>query len=564
MPQIHPADVCSPSDPDDAVGADEFRLLPNPKIANAEKKPDRLDYHELPEKYRVCLSAFDDNNDGMIETIELINAARMLRHSKRTARRLYQVLFTLLFVICALVGAIAGLTWYIVDSNKDMEASDIGLLLNRHTKLPVATRGTDLVTHNYPSLEYMLELSFDDLDSLEAISIAVANATTTTSTKLYRIAGAEKLVAADGPMVILSASSGEEIHVSAHNTTFKERDGSDAFFMERDGTIVLSPTQQQYSCAGPSPISVDSCYQQAGSSYQYGAIVAGATGTSSARFRSFVHTQAASFNPSTKTLFDPAKVYAKTTEVCEAFYDPFTQKFSRYVTSGATTYTQSTYSSVDALKGGSYPLRAPDSTSEICDAITSFRIKKYDENTCAALGFYSSVGVPGFKTFKNYLLDVFYQPTDVPPILAECVSPTVNGVIDADQCETGWLALKNYPRWRPWNWAAQQDGVLGNVYVVSARTNHGTGYASTTNSTLVPSLLSRDMQMSRHCILTETSMGFPDNWREYPGHYVNTAPGSNNQVQKWWRAPLIAYRDDDNELICHCLRYNFVGAPQWV
>ena len=103
-------------DPDENVRADEFSLLPNPKIANAEKKPDRLDYHELPEKYRVCLSAFDDNNDGMIETVELINAARMLRHSKRTARRLYQLLFTLLFVVCALVGAIAGLTWYIVDS----------------------------------------------------------------------------------------------------------------------------------------------------------------------------------------------------------------------------------------------------------------------------------------------------------------------------------------------------------------------------------------------------------------------------------------------------------------
>ena len=202
-------------------------------------------------------------------------------------------------------------------------------------------------------------------------------------------------------------------------------------------------------------------------------------------------------------------------------------------------------------------MRVPESK---CDAITSFRIQKYDENVCTNLGFWPSVGQPGAKSFKAYLMDVYLQPTDVPLTLPECVSPIENGVINADKCTKGWLALDNYPKWRPWNWAGQRD-YLGRVYINEAPTNHNTGFTSTTNTTIDTALVSKEMQMSLNCILTETHMGFPDNWRENYWHYAN---GNAEVVQKWWRAPDKAYKDDDNELICHCLRYNFQGTPNWL
>ena len=71
--------------------------------------------------------------------------------------------------------------------------------------------------------------------------------------------------------------------------------------------------------------------------------------------------------------------------------------------------------------------------------------------------------------------------------------------------------------------------------------------------------------MSRRCVLTETHFGFPDLWRTSPATYASYGlrTGGALQVEKWWRAPNLAYKDDDNELICHCLRFNFVGTPAW-
>ena len=548
MTRVHPESLCD----DGLQRSESFSLLPNEKFDNVKKKPDKLDYHELPERYRICLSAFDDNNDGMIDTIELINAARMLRYSKRTTRRLYQVLFTLMFVIASLVGAIAGLTYYIVDANKDTIVTERGLMLNKDTKMPIATEGLDKVTHNYPSLDYLLSLTFDDLEALEAVTIAVSNGTATTSTKSYRVASTERMQTRhDGAIVVLGTSSGEEIHVSHHNTTFMSRDGTELYYMEKDGTVVLS---ESFTSLDPTQ------------AHRYDGIVNGASGASSARFRAVVHTSAPNFAPATRTLFDPSKDYVPNGDVCEAFYDPFTMEFSRYMKStevGGGLYLERTFATRAAMKGGSYPMRAPEGT---CSAITSFRIRKYDEDVCAGMGFWPSVGMPGLKRFKDYLLgSVFTKPTDVPSTMPECVSPVVDGVVDADTCASGWLALANYPRWHPWRWAAQQDA-FGNVYIQEAPTNHGTGFESTTNATSASAAfalmsMSREAQMSRQCVLMETHMGFPDQWRMLPWNYANGNQGA--QVEKWWRAPNRAYTDDDNELICHCLRFNFIGTPAW-
>jgi len=107
-----------------------------------------LTISDFPVEIQGILSeAFDPDGDGHISTDELVEGAKISIQTRKFNRMLWKGLAVAIFVVLALVGLNAGLTYGIVDANKDTEVQGRALMVREKgmdAEVPVATSNNEI------------------------------------------------------------------------------------------------------------------------------------------------------------------------------------------------------------------------------------------------------------------------------------------------------------------------------------------------------------------------------------------------------------------------------------
>lgn len=93
----------------------------------------------MSDSVQAALKEFDANGDGNIDSQELIRAAALYRNSKRTNSLLRKGIIGLSIGFLALVGAVGGLTYGIVEASKDTVIEGRTLFTKSHEPLATNT-----------------------------------------------------------------------------------------------------------------------------------------------------------------------------------------------------------------------------------------------------------------------------------------------------------------------------------------------------------------------------------------------------------------------------------------
>ena len=98
-------------------------------------------------KTDVLSKAYDIDGNGHISTTELVKSAELAIKTRKWNRLLWKGLGLAIFVVMALIGINAGLTYGIVDANKDTEVKDRSLMVKAVdgvAEVPVATSNNEI------------------------------------------------------------------------------------------------------------------------------------------------------------------------------------------------------------------------------------------------------------------------------------------------------------------------------------------------------------------------------------------------------------------------------------
>ena len=98
-------------------------------------------------KTDVLSKAYDIDGNGHISTTELVKSAELAIKTRKWNRLLWKGLGLAIFVVMALIGINAGLTYGIVDANKDTEVKDRSLVVRAVdgvAEVPVATSNNEI------------------------------------------------------------------------------------------------------------------------------------------------------------------------------------------------------------------------------------------------------------------------------------------------------------------------------------------------------------------------------------------------------------------------------------
>jgi hypothetical protein len=110
-----------------------------------------------PEVQALMTEAFDEDGDGHIASAELIESAKLTIATRKCNRMLWKGLGLTIFVVLALVGINAGLTYGIIDANKETQVEGRSLMV-RHPggegDEPVATSNNE-VTVTIASIPFL-------------------------------------------------------------------------------------------------------------------------------------------------------------------------------------------------------------------------------------------------------------------------------------------------------------------------------------------------------------------------------------------------------------------------
>lgn len=102
----------------------------------------------FPVEYQGILSnAYDEDGDGHISTDELVEGARLKIHTEKCNSMLWKGIGLAIFLVVALIGMNAGLTYGIIDANKDTEVQGRALMVRGKgidTGVPIATSNNEI------------------------------------------------------------------------------------------------------------------------------------------------------------------------------------------------------------------------------------------------------------------------------------------------------------------------------------------------------------------------------------------------------------------------------------
>jgi len=97
-----------------------------------------------PEMRDALAETFDQDGDGAIDAGELLAAAQLFRQTKATNRLLRRGVYAALAMSAALVAAVTGLTYGIVDASKDTTVAGRALLTREEEPVSVGTNELQL------------------------------------------------------------------------------------------------------------------------------------------------------------------------------------------------------------------------------------------------------------------------------------------------------------------------------------------------------------------------------------------------------------------------------------
>mmetsp|Transcript_25920 Transcript_25920/g.58425 ORF Transcript_25920/g.58425 Transcript_25920/m.58425 type:complete len:270 (-) Transcript_25920:193-1002(-) len=95
----------------------------------------------------ILTNAYDDDGDGHISTDELVEGARIKMRTEKCNRILWRGIGLAVVLVVALIGLNAGLTYGIIDANKDTEVQGRALLVREKgmdAEVPVATSNNEI------------------------------------------------------------------------------------------------------------------------------------------------------------------------------------------------------------------------------------------------------------------------------------------------------------------------------------------------------------------------------------------------------------------------------------
>lgn len=123
-----------------------------------------LSIENFPNEVQGTLSeAFDKDGDGVIDCQELVEAANIYTHTKATNSLLRKGVFFVATLSVGLVGAIAGLTYGIVDANKDTSIDGRVLMTKQQDPISVSTNEVTISLGTLPFLPFEVTSKVTDV-----------------------------------------------------------------------------------------------------------------------------------------------------------------------------------------------------------------------------------------------------------------------------------------------------------------------------------------------------------------------------------------------------------------
>lgn len=123
-----------------------------------------LSIENFPNEVQGTLSeAFDKDGDGVIDCQELVEAANIYTQTKATNSLLRKGVFFVATLSVGLVGAIAGLTYGIVDANKDTSVDGRVLMTKQQDPISVSTNQVTLSLGTLPFVPFEVTSKVTDV-----------------------------------------------------------------------------------------------------------------------------------------------------------------------------------------------------------------------------------------------------------------------------------------------------------------------------------------------------------------------------------------------------------------
>ena len=123
-----------------------------------------LSIDNFPNEVQGTLSeAFDKDGDGVIDCQELVEAANIYTQTKATNSLLRKGVFFVATLSVGLVGAIAGLTYGIVDANKDTSVDGRVLMTKQQDPISVSTNQVTLSLGTLPFVPFEVTSKVTDV-----------------------------------------------------------------------------------------------------------------------------------------------------------------------------------------------------------------------------------------------------------------------------------------------------------------------------------------------------------------------------------------------------------------
>jgi len=116
----------------------------------------------------ILSNAYDDDGNGHISTEELVEGARLKIRTEKCNSMLWKGIGLAVFLVVALVGLNAGLTFGIIDANKDTEVQGRALMVREKgmdAEVPVAT-GNNEVTVSLATLPFLPSSAVSHVENL--------------------------------------------------------------------------------------------------------------------------------------------------------------------------------------------------------------------------------------------------------------------------------------------------------------------------------------------------------------------------------------------------------------
>jgi len=116
----------------------------------------------------ILSNAYDDDGDGHISTEELVEGARLKMRTEKCNSILWKGIGLAVFLIVALIGMNAGLTYGIIDANKDTEVQGRALMVRGKgidAEVPVATSNNE-ITVTLATLPFLPSSVVSHVDNL--------------------------------------------------------------------------------------------------------------------------------------------------------------------------------------------------------------------------------------------------------------------------------------------------------------------------------------------------------------------------------------------------------------